>query len=86
MPEICVFFGIRITMNFSDHYPPHFYVTFAENKAMIDILNGCVLKGYLPPKQLKLVLAWAALHEDELMQNWELARSDKPINKIAPIT
>ncbi|NOW85420.1 hypothetical protein B0H39_003301 [Clostridium beijerinckii] len=42
---------------------------------MVDIINGRVMKGYLPKRQLKLVLAWAEIHKDELMQNWELASS-----------
>ena len=35
-----------------------------------------------PRRQLRLVLAWAQLHEDELMQNWELARDRQPLRSI----
>ena len=52
---------------------------------MIDILEGTVMKGGLPSRQLKFVLAWAELHKDELMQNWELASSNEPLNEIAPL-
>ena len=31
------------------------------------------------------VLAWAVIHQDELMQNWELAKDHEPLNKIAPL-
>ena len=31
------------------------------------------------------VLAWADIHQDELMKNWELAQMDLPLNKIAPL-
>jgi hypothetical protein len=31
------------------------------------------------------VLAWAEIHKDELMQNWELAKDGLPLNKIAPL-
>ena len=58
---------------------------FAEYKALVDILNGVVIQGALPARQLKYVLAWADLHQNELMQNWELARENKPLNKIAPL-
>jgi len=34
---------------------------------------------------IKLVLAWAEIHRDELMQNWELARALESLNKIAPL-
>ena len=39
----------------------------------------------LPGRQLKLILAWCELHKDELMQNWELARTAAPLNHIAPL-
>lgn len=54
MPEISLFYGIRVTMYYDDHNPPHFHVEYAGNKAIIDILNASVMRGALPNKQLKL--------------------------------
>ena len=54
-------------------------------KALIDINDAYVLQGALPSRQLKLVLAWCVIHQDELMQNWELAKDGKPLNKINPL-
>lgn len=85
MPEISLFYGIRITMYYDDHNPPHFNAEYNGNKALIDIVKIQVNKGALPSKQLKIVLAWCAIHQDELMQNWELAKDDKPLNSIAPL-
>lgn len=85
MPEISLFYGIRITMYYDDHNPPHFHAEYNGNKALIDIVDIQVNKGSLPSKQLKIVLAWCAIHQDELMQNWELAKDDKPLNNIAPL-
>ncbi|MCL2089559.1 MAG: DUF4160 domain-containing protein [Oscillospiraceae bacterium] len=85
MPEISLFYGIRITMNWVEHNPPHFHVEYAENKAAIDIRKAQLTNGFLPNKQLKLVLAWCELHSDELMQNWELARDGKLLNDISPL-
>lgn len=85
MPEISLFYGIRITMYYDDHNPPHFHVEYAGNKAIIDILNASVMRGALPNKQLKLVLAWCVLHQDELMQNWELSKQSLPLNRINPL-
>ena len=42
-------------------------------------------KGALPSRQLKLILAWCVLHQDELMQNWELSKDGKPLNRINPL-
>lgn len=85
MPEISLFYGIRITMYYSDHNPPHFHAEYAESKALIDIQGAYVLKGVLPGKQLKLVLAWCEIHKDELMQNWELSKDALPLNRINPL-
>lgn len=85
MPEISLFYGIRITMNYSEHNPPHFHVEYAGYRANVRILDGVIDRGALPGKQMKLVLAWCEIHRDELMQNWELARDQKPLNRINPL-
>ncbi|MBO5265455.1 MAG: DUF4160 domain-containing protein [Ruminococcus sp.] len=43
------------------------------------------MRGSLPNKQVKLVLAWCEIHRDELMQNWELAKQNQPLNRINPL-
>lgn len=61
MPELCRFFNIVIKMIFSDntqHHKPHFHVYYAEYEAAVGI-DGELLAGSLPVKQLKLVQAWA---------------------------
>ena len=82
---VSLFYGIRITMFYSDHNPPHFHAEYAGNKALVDIQGGFVIRGALPSRQLKLILAWCELHRDELMQNWELSKDAKPLNRIAPL-
>ena len=47
--------------------------------------EAMVLKGALPSRQLKLIWAWCVLHQDELMQNWELSKDGKTLNRIAPL-
>ncbi|WP_293728789.1 DUF4160 domain-containing protein [uncultured Phascolarctobacterium sp.] len=85
MPEISLFYGIRITMNYSEHNPPHIHAEYAGRQATVDILECVVISGSLPNRQLRYLLAWCTLHSDELMQNWELARDHKPLNRIAPL-
>ena len=84
MPEICLFCGIKISMFFDEHNPPHFHAEYGEDEAVVGILSGTVLRGRLPRRQLKYVLAWAEAHTDELMQNWEIARAGGKLEKIAP--
>jgi hypothetical protein len=85
MPEISLFYGIRVTMNWSEHNPPHFHVEYAEFNASIDIQKAQIISGALPNRQLKLVLAWCEIHRDELMQNWQLAKDSMPLNRINPL-
>lgn len=41
--------------------------------------------GNLPSKQLKLVLAWAEIHKDELLADWELASKGELPFPIEPL-
>mgnify|MGYP000793883400 FL=1 len=72
-------------MYWDDHNPPHFHAEYGKYKAIFDIDEGIIIKGALPRRQLKFVLAWAEIHKDELMQNWELAKENKPLNRINPL-
>lgn len=82
MPLISEFFGISIYMYYEDHNPPHFHAIYNDCKALIDIQNGCVFRGGLPTKQIKLVLAWCEIHRDELMKNWLLSKESSELMVI----
>ena len=75
IPEISRFFGIIIKMFFHDHVPPHFHAEFGEYRAMISIASGEVIEGAMPSRQLKLIQAWAILHEEELLDNFNGLRT-----------
>lgn len=45
MPEISRFFGIIITMNYSEHPPPHFHVRYGGQKAIIAIETLMLLQS-----------------------------------------
>lgn len=88
MPIISMFYGIIIRMYLLDeqhHNLPHIHAKYAEFEASINLSDGDVLAGELPRKQLRLVQAWIELHRDELMADWELARSGELPYKIAPL-
>jgi hypothetical protein len=87
MPEISRFLGIIVKMFFDDHNPPHFHVEYQDYKAIIDIRKAELMEGYLPAKQLKLVQAWAVLHEEELLENFRTLGQDvKTWRKIEPLS
>jgi hypothetical protein len=85
VPEVSRFFGIIISLNYNDHPPPHFHVRYAEQKATVAIESLTILEGYLAPRVLGLVVEWAAAHRQELMEDWNLARRQQPLNRIAPL-
>ena len=85
MPIISEFFGIKILMFWNEHFPEHFHAEYGSMKALISIQSAAVIKGELPAKQMKLVLAWCEIHRDELLANWNSARQHGQISKIDPL-
>jgi hypothetical protein len=85
MPEISRFFGIVISMNYNDHWPPHLHARYGKHKALIALHAPVLIEGYLPPRVLGLIIEWVMLHHDELMQDWEMARRQVLLNKIQPL-
>jgi hypothetical protein len=85
MPQISTFLGIIIRMFYRDHNPPHFHAAYAEYEGLIDINKLELLWGSLPPRVLGLVIEWAALHQQELMENWERAKRQESIKAIEPL-
>jgi hypothetical protein len=85
MPELCRFYGIIITMYGDDHYPPHLHARYNEFEATLDLSKGVFIKGALPSKQARLVLAWYEIHKNELEYAWECVQNGKEFTKIDPI-
>lgn len=85
MPTISKFLGIIIAMYYAEHSPPHFHVRYNQYKAAIRIRDFKLIKGTLPGKIHGLVVEWASMHQNELMQNWELAGNLQALNKISPL-
>ena len=88
MPIISMFYGIVIRLYLIDnkhHNLPHIHARFAEFEASLSILDGEILAGELPRKQLRISQAWIELHRDELMADWDLAMAGELPYKIAPL-
>jgi hypothetical protein len=82
LPRISVFYGIAIYMFYRDHAPPHFHAIYGEFEATVSIETGDLLEGRLPRRARSLVSEWAAAHQDELQNVWELARDGQPLPAI----
>jgi len=85
MPEISRFFGIIIAMFYDDHNPPHFHARYGKDGVAIEITSLRVLEGQIPARALGLVMEWALQHQKELVQDWNLAKNNEPLKKIAPL-
>ena len=85
MSEISGFYGIRITINFRDHQPPHFHAEYGDDEVLIVIRTGDVYQGGLPRRALRMVQEWTALHRDELLALWDLAQAKSPLRTTAPL-
>lgn len=84
MPEISRFLGIVIRMHYRDHAPPHFHAEYGDNEITVEIQTG-VVSGRFPRRALSAVLDWYAIHERELLENWDLARREVPLRAIEPL-
>ena len=56
VPTISMFRGIKITMYWADHMPPHFHASYGGEEVIVSIKDLEVLEGSFPSKQLKMLL------------------------------
>lgn len=85
MPTISMFYGIIIRMyNNGEHNLPHFHASYQGYHAVFSF-EGEVTDGEMPKRQQKFIAAWAEIHKEELIANWELAMSEQPLYKIEPL-
>ena len=88
MPEISRFFGIVVRMFVEaggSHHLAHFHAYYQDDIAIYGIAKIERLAGSLPTRQERLVLAWAELHQDELLANWDKLQGGHPPIKIEPL-
>ena len=84
MPELKRFDGIVIYMVFNDikhHNRPHVHVFYGEFRASISV-DGEILAGQMPAKQLKKVQNWLKTNKEKVCAAWELAVENKHFDKI----
>jgi hypothetical protein len=88
MPELSRFFGIIVRM-FAEpserHHTPHFHAFYQEHVAVFSISPVALVAGSIPQRQQRLVEAWAELHQDELLADWNLLDQGRRPAPIAPL-
>jgi len=85
VPTISMFYGILIQMYWDEHAPPHFHAIYGEFKATVDIRDLRISEGNLPRRATQLVLDWAELHQDELLEDWGLCQTKQMPKPISPL-
>lgn len=81
MPEVARFYGIIIKVFFGDHPPPHFHAVYGEYNALISIESLEIMEGDLPKRAQKLVIDWASLYQQDLLEMWE----SQEFRKLPPL-
>ena len=87
MPAISMFFGIIVRMQSErggKHNKPHIHALYGEYEIVV-ALDGEILEGNFPGKQLKMLEGWMAIHEDELNANWKMLSEGEGFFKIDPL-
>lgn len=85
MPEISRFLGIIIRMFVKEHNPPHFHAFYGDDAAIFSIDTGQMIQGEFPRNQATFVTAWAIIHKEELMNNWNSLLAGSRAKKINPL-
>jgi hypothetical protein len=88
MPELSRFYGIIIRMYMEaggPHHTPHFHAYYGNEVAIYSLSPIELIAGSLPRRQQRLVEAWAELHQEELLNDWQLLQEGNPPIPIAPL-
>lgn len=81
MPEIARFYGIIIKLFFGDDLPPHFHAVYGEFVGLFNIQTLEMFEGDLPTRAKKLVLEWADVNRQELLEMW----NNQEFRKLPPL-
>lgn len=84
MPTVSIFYGIKISMNYNEHNPPHFHAEYQNYEVTVDIQTGAVT-GRMPRRALNLIWTWLDEHQAELLENWERAQERRGLSQIEPL-
>jgi hypothetical protein len=84
MPTVALVAGMAILFYYDDHDPPHFHARGADFLARVLISDGAIMdiSGRMTARESRIIRRWAAKHRKALMENWTLARRDRPLLKI----
>ncbi|WP_169612455.1 DUF4160 domain-containing protein [Nodosilinea sp. P-1105] len=73
-------------MNYKDHAPPHVHVKYQNDfrsyRIEINSRRWMPPGKPLPPKLKRLIEAWVEAHEDALLEQWDRAMRNEPVEIV----
>lgn len=73
-----------ILMIHNKHHKPHIHAFYGDYEAVVAV-DGDLLAGSIPAKQLKIIIGWLAIHEEEVYKAWNNAVRGEHFDKINPL-
>lgn len=67
------------------HHRSHFHAYYQDDVAVFGIDPVELIGGSFPRRQQRFVEAWAELHQQELLNDWELLQSGQTPQQIDPL-
>ena len=64
--------------------PPHFHAYYGEYEITVGIRDA-VVSGTFPRRALRHILEWRELHEEALLEDWQLACEHRTLKRIPPL-
>ena len=68
-----------------DHGPPHFHAKYGGQDIAVAIRDLNVLNGRVSPRIRRMVLRWASIHQEELLDAWNKVNRHRDVDKIDPL-
>jgi hypothetical protein len=67
------------------HHASHFHAYYQDQAAVVRLDPVELIAGGLPRRQRRLVEAWAELHQEELLADWQRLQNGQLPLPIAPL-
>jgi len=69
----------------AQHHVPHFHAYYQDAVGIFSVDPVEIIAGSLPRRQQRLVEAWAELHQNELLADWDTLQRGRIPNPIEPL-
>lgn len=69
----------------AQHHVPHFHAYYQDEVGIFSVDPVEIIAGSLPRRQQRLVEAWAELHQNELLADWDTLQRGRIPSPIEPL-